>query len=208
MKLRPGQLAPYFSMRDLYGRNISLEAFRGDMVFVSFNRAAVCPLCNVRTYHLIQRYPIYQQMGLSIIAFFESSPQSAHDYLDRLQAPFPIIPDLRHEIYDAYGLGASFLGGLRALVMRRAVYREAERLRLGAGTHLIENLRKMDGNLSRLPGDFLIGPDGRIRAAYYGRDAGDFMLFRELEAAAFGAPLDAQMVARFTAARQAPRAQR
>ncbi|HET9109928.1 MAG TPA: redoxin domain-containing protein [Ktedonobacterales bacterium] len=195
MKLRPGQLAPSFAMRDMSGRAVSLADYRGASVLISFNRAAVCPLCNVRTYHLIRRYPLYQQMGLNMIAFFESAPEQAHFYLDRLQAPYPIVADQRHEVYDAYGLGASFIGGLRALLGRRGVYREADRLRLGSGSNLWENLRRMDGKLSRLPGDFLIGPDGRVQVAHYGRDAGDFLMFRDLESAAFGAPLDERALA-------------
>lgn len=190
MKLRVGQFAPDFTLRDLSGRAVSLADYRGSSVLVSFNRAAVCPLCNVRTYHLVQRYPIYQRMGLQLISVFESAPDRAHYYLDRLNAPYPFVTDHAHAVYDAYGLGASFRGGLWALLTRRAVYREASRLHLGAGLNLIENMLRMDGKLSRLPGDFLIGPDGRIQLAHYGRDAGDFLLFRDLETAAFGAPLD------------------
>lgn len=195
MKLRPGQMAPSFTTTDILGRRVALEEYRGRSVLVSFNRAAVCPLCNVRTYHLIRRYPIYQRMGLQVIAFFESSPERAHFYLDRLQAPYPIVADQAHAVYDLYGLGASFPGGLWAFLRRRSVYREASQLRLGAGQNLWENLWRMDGNLSRLPGDFLIGPDGRVQLAYYGRDAGDFLTFSALEAAAFGAPLDERLVA-------------
>lgn len=205
MKLRPGQSAPSFAVRDISGRAVSLADYRGSNVLVSFNRAAVCPLCNVRTYHLIRRYPLYQQMGLNMISFFESSPERAHFYLDRLQAPYPIVADLSHEVYDAYGLGASMLGGLWALLTRRSVYREADRLRLGSGSNLVENLTKADGTLSRLPGDFLIGPDGRVLLAHYGRDAGDFLMFRDLEAAAFGAPLDERAIAQSPNPRFAPR---
>ncbi|HZC04443.1 MAG TPA: redoxin domain-containing protein [Ktedonobacterales bacterium] len=194
-------MAPSFTMPDISGRRVALEAYRGRSVLLSFNRAAVCPLCNVRTYHLIRRYPVYQQMGLNVIAFFESSPERAHFYLDRLQAPYPIVTDQGHIVYDTYGLGASFPGGLWALLTRRGVYREASRLRLGAGQNLWENLWRMDGNLSRLPGDFLIGPDGRVQLAYYGRDAGDFLTFRALEAAVFGAPLDEGLVAQAPAPR-------
>ncbi len=205
MKLRTGQLAPSFAMRDLYGRPTSLDAYRGQSVLISFNRAAVCPLCNVRTYHLIRRYPLYQRMGLNLIAFFESSPERAHDYLDRLQAPYPVVADRSHEVYDAYGLGASFLGAMWALLRRRDVYREASHLHLGAGMNLLENTLKMDGKLARLPGDFLIGPDGRVRLAHYGRDAGDFLMFRDLEIAAFGAPLDERLVEQAAAPRFAQR---
>jgi peroxiredoxin len=204
MKLRTGQLAPAFALRDIQGRTVSLADFRGDSVFVSFNRSAVCPLCNVRNYHLIRRYPLYQQMGLRVVSFFESSPERAHFYLDRLQAPYPIIADRRHEVYDAYGLGASWLGGAWALLTRRSVYREASRRHLGAGANLWENSWKMDGKFARLPGDFLIGPDGRVKLAYYGRDAGDFLMFRDLEQAAFGAPLDERLIAQSPAPRFSP----
>lgn len=201
MKLRPGQMAPSFMATDILGRRVALEEYRGRSVLVSFNRAAVCPLCNVRTYHLIRRYPLYQRMGLQVIAFFESSPERAHAYLDRLQAPYPIVADQRHSVYDLYGLGASFPGGLWAFLTRRGMYREAGRLRLGAGQNLLENLWRMDGNLSRLPADFLLGPDGRIQLAYYGRDAGDFLTFSALEVAAFGAPLDERLIAQAPAPR-------
>lgn len=194
MKLRRGQFAPDFVVRDMFGRAVSLAEYRGSNVLVTFNRAAVCPLCNVRAYHLIRRYPMYQRFGLGIIAFFESAPERAHFYLDRLQAPFPIIADRKHNVYDEYGLDASFLGGFRALFGRRSVYREADRLHLGSGSNLVENVVRMDGKAARLPGDFLIGPDGRIKLAYYGHDAGDFLLFGDLETAAFGAPLDERLI--------------
>lgn len=203
MKLRVGQPAPAFAVRDITGRLVSLADYQGSGVLLSFNRAAVCPFCNVRTYHLIRRYPIYQRMGLNVIAFFESTPERAHFYLDRHQAPYPIVADLRHETYDAYGLGESMLGSLRALLGRSSVLRQASQLRLGSGANIVENLARMDGKLSRLPGDFLIGPDGRIRLAYYGRDAGDFLLFRDLEIAAFGTPLDERIVAQAPAPRTA-----
>ncbi len=174
-------------MTDIYGRRVSLANYLGQNVLLTFNRAAVCPLCNLRTWHLIRRYPAYQRAGLEVIAFFESSPERAHYYLDRQRAPYPIIADLSHNVYDRYGLGASLWGSLVTIFTKRAMRREAKSRGVGVG--LVENITRMDGHMGRLPGDFLIEPDGRIRLAYYGRDAGDFLLFSDLERAAFGAPL-------------------
>lgn len=187
MRLREGQVAPGFDMWDIYGRRATLNAYAGRSVLVSFHRAAVCPLCNLRLAHLIRRAPAYRRAGLEVISFFESAPVRAHHYLDRQRAPFPIIADLTHDAYTEYGLESSFWGAAWARLTRFGEYREAARLQVGGG--VLENVTQMDGKFGRLPGDFLVGPDGRIRLAYYGRDAGDFLLFRDLESAAFGAPL-------------------
>ena len=187
MRLREGQVAPGFDLFDIYGRRVALNWYLGRSVLVSFHRAAVCPLCNLRLAHLIRRAPAYRRAGLEIIAFFESTPSRAHHYLDRQRAPFPIIADLNHDAYAEYGLESSFWGAVWARLTRFGGYSEAARLRVGGG--VLENITQMDGKFGRLPGDFLIGPDGRVRLAYYGHDAGDFLLFRDLEVAAFGTPL-------------------
>ena len=66
--------------------------------------------------------------------------------------------------------------------MRRSVYREARRRGLG-DWRLLAGFFAMDGRKFRMPADFLLGPDLRIRSAHYGRDSGDFLMFSELESA-------------------------
>lgn len=177
MRLAVGQPAPQFAVKDIYGRPISLTDYAGTYLLVSFYRFAVCPLCNLRMWHLIRRYPDYQRRGLNILAFTESAPANAHGYLDRLQCPFPIVADLASRIYAQYGLETSPFGVVRALLGRQAAYLEAARLNIGGW-----NLRRMDGSFTRLPADFIIAPDQRIGLAFYGRDSGDFLLFDELDA--------------------------
>src|SRR5260221_10302804 len=118
MRLRTGQVAPSFQAIDIYGRRVALSHYRGTNLLLSFNRAAVCPLCNIRTWHLINRYGMYQRLGMQIIAFYESSPGRSHSYLDRLEAPFPIIADLERNIYSLYGLESSWLGAVNARLTR------------------------------------------------------------------------------------------
>ena len=179
MRLKIGQHAPEFAAQDLAGRSVALTQYAGRKVLLTFNRAAVCPLCNVRTWHLINRYPMYRRAGLEVVAFFESSPQVAHEYLDRLNTPFPVVADLSHRVYDQYGLETSLLGVLRAPFSRRAVYREAAQRNIGA--RFVRNILGMDGRFGLMPAEFIIGEDGRILAAHYGRDAGDFLLFSEID---------------------------
>jgi peroxiredoxin Q/BCP len=180
MRLRPGQMAPIFSEVDLYGRRVSLMDYANVRVMLSFFRAAVCPLCNLRLAQLIQRYPLYHREGLYVIAFFESSPEYGHHYLDRQQAPFPLIASLGSEVYDQYGLGSSFLASIYARLTRWSQYRGAARL--GVGGNPLQNVYQMDGRFGRLPADVLLDPGLIVRRAYYARDPGDFMLFSEVDA--------------------------
>jgi peroxiredoxin len=179
MRLKAGQDAPLFVVQDIYGRRISLAAYTGSKVMLSFHRAAVCPLCNVRLSHLIYRYPQYQARGMNVIAFFESSLDKAREYLDRLQCPFPIVADLQRQTYSLYGLETSWLGTLRG-TLRRSVYREARRQHLGIPP-LLPGFFAVDGRKFRLPAEFLLGPDLRIRRAFYAKDSGDFLPFSELD---------------------------
>lgn len=179
MRLKPGQPAPIFIGRDMYERTVSLAQYQGRKVLLSFHRAAVCPLCNLRLRYLIDRYDTYRRQGLEIIAFFESSPERARHYLERQRPPFPIIPDLGREVYSLYGLESSLLGTAKAMLTRRPMYRDAARYHIGG--NLWQNIIHMDGMMGRRPADFLVNGDLRIQVAYYGRDAGDFMPFKEID---------------------------
>lgn len=179
MRLKTGQQAPYFVAEDIYGRRLSLQDYAGQLLLLSFYRAAVCPLCGLRTWHLVDRYREYQRRGLNIIVFVESSTEQAHKYVDRLRAPFPIVSDLHRSIYALYGLESSLPAALLPVISRMGAYALAWSKRVGGNP--FQNLFAMDGRMSSLPGDFLIGADLRIQTAYYGRDAGDFLLFSEIE---------------------------
>src|SRR5262249_48142474 len=180
MRLKVGDLAPAFAAIDLYGRRVSPLDSAGQILLLSFNRSAVCPLCNVRLSLLISRYQEYRQRGVQVMAVFESSPDYLHYYLDRQHPPFPVVVDLEHVSYSLYGLETSLWGVIKARLTRGSTYREAARK--GIGGNFYYNMAHMDGNFNRMPADFVIGPDMRIRFAYYGRDAGDFAMFSQLDA--------------------------
>ena len=179
MRLKAGQPAPNFTERDMYERTVSLSQYWGRKVLLSFYRAAVCPLCNLRLRYMIDHHDDYRRQGLEIIAFFESSPEMVRRYLERQRPPFPVIPDLGRVVYEQYGLESSFFGAAKARLMRGSQYREAARYRIGGGFWL--NIFHMDGVFGRRPADFLLGANLRVQTVAYGRDAGDFMPFAEID---------------------------
>jgi len=181
MRPQVGLLAPLFAAADIYGRPVSLGACYGRPVLLAFNRGAVCPLCNVHLQHLLRRHPLYRgRYGVQVVAVFESAPAVARRYLDRFRAPFPLVGDRAGDAYDLYGVGTSWRGTLRGALRRRAVYREARRAGVG-DWRLLRGFLRLDGRKSRLPAEFLLGPDLTLRVAHYGRDSGDFLPLAALD---------------------------
>jgi thioredoxin-dependent peroxiredoxin len=176
MQLLVGQKAPDFVVADLYGNRIALEEYRGVCLLLSFYRFAVCPVCNIRMWRLSQHVDAYRRRGLHFVACIESSAENTHFYLDRLNYPFPMIPALGGSLYDAYGLTSSALRVLKGMAVHADIYLNAARKHLGGW-----NILRFDGEFGRLPADFLIGPDGRLLLAYYGRDHGDFLPLDQLD---------------------------
>ena len=121
---------PIVRRRRTVWSTISLSASYGRPVLLTLNHSAVCPLCNVRLAYLLRRARAYQNAGLSIVAFFESSPSAAYEYLDRFRASFPIVADCEGDVYERYGLKTSWLGTARG-TLRRSIYNEARQRNLG-----------------------------------------------------------------------------
>lgn len=166
MKLSPGVQAPAFSLPDLYGKPVSLEAFRGRKVLLSFYRYASCPFCNLRVHQLSQRAPEWQARGLDLVAVFQSPRESILEYAGSEPRPFAILPDPGRGLYRQYGVEGSWGGFLKAgLQVGKLAAAMKEGFMPG----------KMEGDINMVPADFIIDEEGRVRVAYYGRDISDHL---------------------------------
>lgn len=143
------------------GNDIRLSAYKKP-VLLSFFRYASCPFCNLRIEQLSENYQEYQNLGLSILAFFQSPTESIRKYVtEKQKIPFPIISDPKHKIYDQYGVYTSnwgyFKGAIKLFTLIKAYLK---------GFHL----GTMEGRRTLIPADFLIGESMMIIEAYYGTD--------------------------------------
>jgi peroxiredoxin Q/BCP len=179
MALKPGQIAPSFTMEDLHGHSIALTDYQHQRVFLSFLRFAGCPFCGLRVYGLSLRYPIFQQAGVAVIGVVESSQELAQKHMNLRDAPFPIIADPQSQLYRRYQAKATRWGFWRTLRRRDAEFQEADQH--GFVDLVNGGPRNGDGNLYRLPAEFLIGPDQRIEQLHYGKDIGDFLPFDTIQ---------------------------
>lgn len=169
-QLKKGNNAPTFTVVDAKGATIQLENYRGKKVFLAFFRYASCPVCNFRMHEIIQNYEAIQTKGYVFIAVFESSNSTLQDYLKETEVPFPIIGDPSLELYNKYGVQRSFWRMVGSMFNKKTKGNLKEGKVLVKGKNL-----KRDGNMSRIPADFIIDENGKIKMAYYGKNISDHL---------------------------------
>jgi peroxiredoxin len=173
MRIREGQPAPPFAVRDVFDQPVELAAFRGQRLLLSFYRYAGCPLCNLRLGQLVRRWPSWREHGLRLVGVYQSSRDTLREHVARGDVPFPLVADPGQALYRLYGLERSWWGVVRGVFSARFL-----RGLLSGG---VPSGRR-EGDAARLPADFLIGPDARVEAAYYGRDIGDHLPLPRIDA--------------------------
>ena len=169
-QLKKGNDAPTFTVVAANGETIELENYRGKKVFLAFFRYASCPVCNFRMNEIIQNYEAIQAKGYVFIAVFESSNPTLHDYLKETEVPFPIIGDPELELYKKYGVQRSFWRMVGSMFNKKTKSNLKEGKVLVKGKNL-----KRDGNMSRIPADFILDENGKITIAYYGKNISDHL---------------------------------
>lgn len=141
-------------------------------MYLSFFRYASCPVCNLRVQKLIKNYASFSEKGLKIVAVFQSSSETIARYVGKQSAPFPIIADPEMRLYQLYGVESRWSGLFSVRVIRAALAAFGQGFAPG----------RMDGPLHRVPGDFLLTPEGRVAVAHYGRDIDDHLSLEVINA--------------------------
>lgn len=172
MRLKKGQRAPMFEVKDIFDQTISLETYRGNRLLISFYRFSSCPFCNLRIAKLLEHYPEYQKKGLKAMNFWQSSKENMLEHIGEQELQMPFIADKNKEVYKQYGVERSWRGVFKLLFQNPSLVTEALR------THLPQTSTK--GEKTLIPADFLINPDLTIHRAYYGRHIGDHIPFEDI----------------------------
>ncbi len=165
MKLEVNTYAPNIRTKDFLGNVVDLNGLRGQKVLVSFFRFSTCPFCNLRIYRLNQEY---EEIGLKIIAIFESSNEHLNQHLSHYVPKFSIISDSSGKYYRLYGVEKSFFGMLKGILTRPMDIFKG----LAKGK---SPLWGIDGNIMRMPAEFLIDEEGVIKELMYAKDEGEHL---------------------------------
>ena len=174
-KLIPGQKAPIFSTKDVFGNKIKLTSYRDKNVLVVFLRYAGCPWCNLAIHRLSIEYPLLKERNCEVVAFVQSSKVNilTNIYGRHSTKPmFPIIADPERKFYKKYDVKPSLKATSRVIVD------------IPYWLHSVKKhgfwQKKIDGSLFMAPGTFLINKDGDIASVRYSTSLFDHQTFTDI----------------------------
>lgn len=162
-KIGLGDTVATRELTDIHGASVVIPD-PAQTVHLQFRRFAGCPICNLHLRSISARHDEIVAVGVREVVVFHSSAEKMREYQGEL--PFTTIADPGKELYREFGVE----GSPRAVLSPRA-WSAAARGMKGPGS-----LRAAAGIGEQhlgLPADFLIGSDGRVLAAKYGRHASD-----------------------------------
>jgi peroxiredoxin len=175
MRLEPRQAAPTFSAQTVQGDTVTLEQFAGKPLVVKFHRYAACPMCNLHLHDFARRFAELHERGLEAVAFFHSPVEEIRAHAGRRRYPFALAADPQLRIYRKYGVETSWARLLLSALLPNFYADRFRAMRHGfwGGMPPLQ--------IAKMPADFLVGPDGRIIHAHYGRTIGDHLPYALVE---------------------------
>lgn len=166
MVLKVGDRVVARTLTTIDGAAVALPAANG-LVHLQFRRFASCPICSLHLREVARRHGEITDAGITEVVVFHSAAEALRRY--QADLPFAVVADPDRKLYDEFGVGSSLRSVLNLQAMRAA----------GRGVRQLRSVRLMAGSLAPTenhlgqPADFLIGPDGVIRACKYGDHADD-----------------------------------
>jgi peroxiredoxin len=143
----------------------------GALTHLQFRRYAGCPICNLHLRSLALRHEELVAAGIREIVVFHSSVEDMLPHQGGL--PFAAVADPDRKLYTEFGVESS----PRAVLHPRAW---SVPLNPRTWSVVVRGIRAggspapaQGESALGLPADFLIDPDGQVRAAKYGRHAND-----------------------------------
>ena len=173
LRLQANDSIKQLELPGIDGTIFNLEQVRDKRFMLSFFRFAACPFCNLRIHQLVSRFEEFGS-NFTIIAVFDSPLDNLQRFTEKHEAPFPILADHTNKYYRQYGVERSFYGMLKGMIGR------LPKLLYGM---LVKGYLPFPfkGNLLTMPVDILVGENGLVKMAYYGKDEGDHLPFEVIK---------------------------
>jgi cytochrome c biogenesis protein CcmG, thiol:disulfide interchange protein DsbE len=120
----PAKPAPDFTLPDLDGKQVSLQHYRGQVVFLNF-WATWCIPCREEMPAMEQLHQAFQPHGLAILAVnLKESPDKVKAFFDQHRLSFTALLDESGSVFRDYqvmGLPTTYLIGREGTLLARGV---------------------------------------------------------------------------------------
>jgi len=156
--LEVGSNAPDFSLRNAFGKKISLYSqLRKGPVILMFYRGAWCPYCNIQLHAMQESLPAFEKYHAQIIAVTPQLPDKSLEQIKKDKFPFEILSDVNYEVAKMYNLYFELPAQLHEL------YKNKFKLD-------IEQYNGKGRTGLPVPGTFVINKSGEIVASFAEHD--------------------------------------
>lgn len=102
--LKKGDIAPKINAKDEFGKEISLEQFKGKKKILYFYPKDDTPGCTANACNFRDNYEELQNMGFAIIGVSSQDEKSHQKFINKYQLPFPLISDTDLKVHQDYGV--------------------------------------------------------------------------------------------------------
>ena len=133
MELKPGDMAPAFSMQDENGKTVTNESLKGKQYFLYFYPKDDTPGCTTEACQLNDNLTQFRALGVPVLGVSRDDASSHQAFQKKYGLNFDLLTDADRSAHDAYGAWGE---------------------RPGRGEGVIRS-------------SFLVGPDGKIKNAWY-----------------------------------------
>jgi peroxiredoxin len=169
-RLEPGATIAPRQLLTISGESVSVPD-AGQLVHLELRRFAGCPICNLHLRSVVMRKDELAAAGIKEVVVFHSTDEEMRKYQSEL--PFAVVADPDKTLYAEFGVEKSPRAVLNPRVWP-SIFRAIGHT-IGQVVRRKEKappIAHENGSLG-LPGDFLIGSDGRVIASKYGTHAYD-----------------------------------
>lgn len=122
-KLKVGDAAPEFTIKNQAGKEISLKDYKGKKVVLYFYPKDDTPGCTAESCNLRDNYSSLKKKGYEIIGVSADDEKSHKKFATKFKLPFDILADTERDIIEKYGVwGEKMLFGRKYMGIIRTTF--------------------------------------------------------------------------------------
>jgi peroxiredoxin Q/BCP len=105
--------APNFTLTSHEDKTVSLSGYDKNVILF-FVRTTNCYECRQHVEHLARLYPQIQEKNAEVLVIVHADEATVKQYAASVRAPFPVLADPTHQVYEEYGLNRVWLFSTRS----------------------------------------------------------------------------------------------